>query len=60
MGHFSMEKPPNPGSVLGGNQQRMIAEGVPRDVASNQTVIEAYLGPGMAARLKSQQTEAAS
>ena len=21
MGHFSMEKPPNPGSVLGGNQQ---------------------------------------
>jgi len=20
MGHFSMEKPPNPGSVLGGNQ----------------------------------------
>ncbi|THF54866.1 MFS transporter [Mesorhizobium composti] len=24
MGHFSMEKPPNPGSVLGGNQQPML------------------------------------
>jgi hypothetical protein len=24
MGHFSMEKPPNPGSVLGGNQQSPI------------------------------------
>jgi hypothetical protein len=22
MGHFSMEKPPNPGSVLGGNHQK--------------------------------------
>lgn len=42
------------------NQGRMIAEGEPRDVASNQAVIEAYLGPGMAARLKSQHAEAAS
>jgi len=25
MGHFSMEKPPNPGSVLGGNQQKGLA-----------------------------------
>jgi branched-chain amino acid transport system ATP-binding protein len=42
------------------NQGRMIAQGEPRDVASNQTVVEAYLGPGMAARLKSQHAEAAS
>jgi hypothetical protein len=26
MGHFSMEKPPNPGSVLGGNQQSWLAK----------------------------------
>jgi hypothetical protein len=25
MGHFSMEKPPNPGSVLGGNQHTLVS-----------------------------------
>jgi hypothetical protein len=32
MGHFSMEKPPNPGSVLGGNQQTGVidADGLAR------------------------------
>ncbi len=39
------------------NQGRLIAEGEPRAVAANQTVIEAYLGPGMAARLKGQSAE---
>lgn len=27
MGHFSMEKPPNPGSALGGNQQKLTRVG---------------------------------
>lgn len=36
------------------NQGRLIAEGEPRAVANDQAVIEAYLGPGMAARLKAQ------
>ncbi|MBL0934319.1 MAG: ABC transporter ATP-binding protein [Rhizobiaceae bacterium] len=39
------------------NQGRLIAEGEPRAVAANQAVIEAYLGPGMAARLKRQAAE---
>lgn len=39
------------------NQGRLIAEGEPRAVAADQTVIEAYLGPGMAARLKGQSAE---
>jgi len=39
------------------NQGRLIAEGEPRAIAANQTVIEAYLGPGMAARLKSQASQ---
>ncbi|WP_024586597.1 ABC transporter ATP-binding protein [Aliihoeflea sp. 2WW] len=39
------------------NQGRLIAEGEPRAVAANQTVVEAYLGPGMAARLKRQAAE---
>jgi branched-chain amino acid transport system ATP-binding protein len=39
------------------NQGRLIAEGEPRAVAADQTVIEAYLGPGMAARLKSQTSQ---
>jgi branched-chain amino acid transport system ATP-binding protein len=39
------------------NQGRLIAEGEPRAVAADQTVIEAYLGPGMAARLKSQASQ---
>jgi len=28
MGHFSMEKPPNPGSVLGGNQHPSATDGL--------------------------------
>ncbi len=36
------------------NQGRLIAQGEPRAVASDRTVIEAYLGPGMAARLNDQ------
>src|SRR5690606_18673481 len=30
MGHFSMEKPPNPGSVLGGNQQDVVRQNCSR------------------------------
>lgn len=36
------------------NQGRLIAEGPPRAVAADKAVIEAYLGPGMAARLGAQ------
>lgn len=39
------------------NQGRLIAEGEPRAVAADQAVIEAYLGPGMAARLKGQSAQ---
>lgn len=40
------------------NQGRLIAEGKPQDVANNQAVIGAYLGHGMAERLKRQREEA--
>ena len=46
MGHFSMEKPPNPGSVLGGNQHAMT-----RDVLNEPGRLSTLLGETPVGRL---------
>ena len=40
MGHFSMEKPPNPGSVLGGNQQTWNRETLVRTRAAEKAGVD--------------------